>query len=820
VEHPARRIYPTFRTLPTAPEGIGFSAFLGAALGCLLLVVSPARARQAPENFRVGRNGLARILRVENGQVITEAFEARARIKTRSQEFKLTVEARGRKWLVTPAECSLEEAGSEAIGHEVIEFTWISHAPALEIRARYEADTRGPYLFKRLDVTNRDSEPVRIVEAVVEELRIEGRGVWWRGGVGQPVNLANEFFLGIEHPAALNEARGPEAALSEFPDAELQPAARWASDRAVMGAAAEPGETLADAFLRYLTTATGRGPKFRALYCDWAAHDEMGTLVKPQLTEALTFKLLDALESMKKENGIEFDDYTLDAFWFDPQGGYLTFKQPNWPRGFDPALQRIRKLGMKPGLWFDLGGGTLDLKHTPNWKGPEHPCLSDSEFAHLLGNALDYHLRRHGLTLAEFDFANLQCTETPEAPPLAVMKRNADALLKVIRNAREKNPALVIRAYNLFSLAPMMESTNFYGEAYAVSPWWLYWFDSVYSGDPRPADIPSVTSLRDSVNWYQDHVFRGFARSGMPLYDIDDSGTLVGNTSTIYYLGAEGFTDSWILNIMRGDLAPTFFGDLTLLTPNDRRFLRATLRFARDESDSLSRTEPILGVPGRGEVYGYLARGAEVSFLTVVNPGLFDQSFIVPAPRAEPETFEKLIFSNDPEAKAGAMPAASTVAATLLPGEIRVYAIGRRESVLALSLPPAPTRRFRRVEAMGDPFRGQSEAHVPITPERSGETLAVIVGYFKDGLPDRSSKQPQEVVKLQGEANGKPVEFETIPREGTDIWSGCSWAVFKHRIQPDEAGAKLHLRLVGSPPAGTTIQVTALWLEEKPVARD
>ena len=87
-----------------------------------------------------------------------------------------------------------------------------------------------------------------------------------------------------------------------------------------------------------------------------------------------------------------------------------------------------------------------------------------------------------------------------------------------------------------------MESTNYYDEAYAVSPLWLRWFDSLYPGDPRPSELPAVGSLRDSVIWYQDYVYRGFARSLLPLSGIDDCGTIVGKTSTIYYLGAEGFT--------------------------------------------------------------------------------------------------------------------------------------------------------------------------------------------------------------------------------------------------------------------------------------
>jgi hypothetical protein len=218
----------------------------------------------------------------------------------------------------------------------------------------------------------------------------------------------------------------------------------------------------------------------------------------------------------------------------------------------------------------------------------------------------------------------------------------------------------------------MMSSTKFYDQAYSISPWWLRWFDSVYSGDPRPSEVPSVTSLRDSVNWYQDHVFRGYARSLMPLFTIDDSGgTLVGKTSTILYLGAEGFTDSWILDIMRGDLAPTFSGDLTLLTDNDRKFMAGTLRFLREHQDVFAHTRPILGIPGRGEVYGYVSSNEDTGFATVVNPGLFPQSFSFLIPNQKlAGGFEKLIFSNDGQAHDAIRRSEGVLRGALVPGEI------------------------------------------------------------------------------------------------------------------------------------------------------
>jgi len=404
--------------------------------------------------------------------------------------------------------------------------------------------------------------------------------------------------------------------------------------------------------------------------------------------------------------------------------------------------------------------------------------------------------------------------DAAEGPSLAILEKNADGLREVCDKARKANPAMVILAFNTFSVVEMMESTKRYDEAYAVSPWWLLWFDALYSGDSRPSELPSVTSLRDSANWYQDHVFRGFARSLLPLFMIDDCGTIMGKTSTIYYLGAEGFTDSWILNIMRGAHSPTLYGDLRLLTENDQKFLAASIRFLREHGKVLAHTQPILGIPGKGEVYGYLSQSENLAFVTLVNPGLYPQSFSLASPTAIlSRGFRKLVFSNDGQFSEEVQSMNGVLSGKLIPGEIRIYALGPREKISALSLPPAPTREYHEVTPIADPFAGKKEATLRIAPQHAGKTLAAVIQYRKGGEPDRSYDRPQEVMKVIGEIAAKPVRFLSIPKEGIDIWSKCSWAVFKHKVAPDETSQTLSLKLVGDPPVGTTWTIRALWLK-------
>ena len=787
-----------------------FSFFLMASLVLPLRAENPIPQKQ----IIIGNSSIRRTIALETGKESKVAIKAGGELNFDSREFEIVCRRKGESLVINRANSTFVGSPNEVSQNQVT-LRWKAPSAALEIRTEYRVDAIGPYLFKWLEVANYGNCPVLIERVMLENLELKGTPEPLRGGVGQPILLNNEFFFGIEHPAAINEALTQGVILSHSPFAELAPGAVWKSHRAVIGAVMDKKESVEDAFRNYLVAVTGRGPKLRTTFNDWAAHDELGTLAKPQLSEQLAKTLLDTLQDLKVKYGVQFDHYLMDAFWYDPKGSFLEFKKPNWPNGYEPVLQRILSVGMKPGLWFDLGASTLDLKGTPNWSGPEKPCLADSAFLQMLGKAFEYHIRNHSLSLLKFDFANLLCSSAGDGrPSIAVWERNADALRQLCDQARREKPDLVIRAYNLFSVAELMSSTKYYDETYAISPWWLFWFDSIYSGDPRASELPSVTSLRDSVNWYQDHVYRGYARSLLPLFMIDDCGAMVGRTSTILYLGAENFTDSWILTIMRGHLAPIFHRDITLLNENDKKFMAGTLQFLKDHQPLFARTKPILGIPGEGQIYGYLSRFENLASITLVNPGLFPQDVSFHDPATElAGGYLKLLFSNDGEAREPLRPWAQVLHGTLLPGEIRVYAIGPRERVEPLLLPPAPTRQYHKVEPLGDIFRGGREATLQLEPKNAGMTLALVIQYDKGGRPDRSFDRPQEVLRVNGELGSKAVRFSSIPREGTDIWSRNSWAVFKHIVIPEEQNELLKLKLEGMPPPGTDWTITALWLK-------
>ena len=114
-----------------------------------------------------------------------------------------------------------------------------------------------------------------------------------------------------------------------------------------------------------------RDPIF--VYNNWSAYDELSDNIP--LTEQLAMKELDEILRLRRF-GVRFDYYMMDAFWFDPDGGYRTWRKPNWPNGPDAWIRKCRKNGILPGLWFSTNT-LVKINAAPEWQN----SLTHSEFA-------------------------------------------------------------------------------------------------------------------------------------------------------------------------------------------------------------------------------------------------------------------------------------------------------------------------------------------------------------------------------------------------------------------------------------------------------
>jgi hypothetical protein len=183
-----------------------------------------------------------------------------------------------------------------------------------------------------------------------------------------------------------------------------------------------------------------------SVYNNWSAYDELSDNIP--LTEALAMRELDELLRLKKA-GVRFDYYTMDAFWYAPDGGYRTWRTPNWPNGPDAWITKCRANGIKPGLWFGTNStfSAMKFQPAPTWKsslneGGWAMSFSEGGFLPDFMNTLQYWYDR-GIRMFKFDFVNFSAATPAQAATLSkaeIKERNVTAFREALRAFRRKNP--------------------------------------------------------------------------------------------------------------------------------------------------------------------------------------------------------------------------------------------------------------------------------------------------------------------------------------------------------------------------------------------
>src|SRR3984957_13220577 len=149
------------------------------------------------------------------------------------------------------------------------------------------------------------------------------------------------------------------------------------------------------------------------VYNDWSAYDELSDNIP--LTEALGMKKLDQIVRLRKL-GVHFDYLMMDAFWFAPDGGYRTWRKPNWPDGPDRWIQKCKDNGIQPGMWFS-SNTLVKINAAPQWRDSLNKKQTEMSFFEggFLPDFMDtlQFWYDHGIRMFKFDFVDLTAA-TPE----------------------------------------------------------------------------------------------------------------------------------------------------------------------------------------------------------------------------------------------------------------------------------------------------------------------------------------------------------------------------------------------------------------------
>jgi hypothetical protein len=522
-----------------------------------------------------------------------------------------------------------------------------------------------------------------------------------------------------------------------------------------------------------------RDPIF--VYNDWSAYDELSDNIA--LTEQLAMTELDEILRLRRL-GVRVDYYMMDAFWFAPDGGYRTWRKPNWPNGPDAWIQKCRDNGIMPGLWF----GTNELvKINPiaEWQSSltaNQGAMSFSEGGFLPNfmDAMQYWYDR-GIRMFKFDFVDFQAA-TPDTVktkiPEEIRSRNVDAFREALGKFRRRNPDVVLVAFNGFGGDVESTAGPFPFHA-SVDLRWLEVFDSLYSGDPRPSDVPEMNFWR-SMDIYSDHMVRRYEQSFLPLERIDSTGFMLGNTGTIYYRRNHAWKGALILMMARGGWVNTVHGNLEFLSDEDARW------FARVQSlyfrlQSLGRTKTFGGIPGEVQPYGFGALDADGEVYAVVNPAQSIEEIEMPLLSREQTVMNqgRVIFRD-----AGFQPSLRGDKIKLGPAQMALVGFGkyaRPEYDLGIQEDVVIPRSIAPVEAVFSTHGGNTVQATVAAPQHGSLRIIMQQRSTKDGSIMRSWKggPPKgtnmgKVFVLSASQDGKSlpvaINYDKV------IWSGLSWA--------------------------------------------
>jgi len=517
-----------------------------------------------------------------------------------------------------------------------------------------------------------------------------------------------------------------------------------------------------------------------SVYISWASHDELSDNVP--LTEELAMKELNAILNLKRQ-GVQFDYYILDMFWFDKAEGFRKFKKEAWPNGPDKWLNACKDNGILPGLWLptNITGWSTDpwMKTKPEWQDSAGGWLNLAMSLNT-GGFLKYHIEtmqmwyNRGVRMFKFDFAGFDAgTKMTENlfTKDEIIQKNEDAWFDALKEFRYQNPEVVLLAYNGYGgesgdTYPVFRKT--------VKLKWLEVFDSLYCGDPRASDVPCHNFWR-SKDIYSDHMVRQYEFNGVPLERIDNTAFMIGTTGTCYYRKKQAWKGMLILSAARGGWMNTYYGNLELLDDQDGKWF-AKVQSLFYDLQQFGRFSTFGNIPGTAKPYGFIAESSKGALVTLINPSQNIENIEMPLKNFHDT---KLLFTDK-----GFNPEIMNFSITLGPEQIALvglgaysgnqYDLGIQEDVIIPS----------KIEPVQSELTltGKGQATVLLRYNGNNDLRIIFNEKSQDGRSLRiSGGSPPDGVFMSKLLSIKAFQNdEEIPLSinyDKQIWSGLSWAV-------------------------------------------
>jgi hypothetical protein len=406
----------------------------------------------------------------------------------------------------------------------------------------------------------------------------------------------------------------------------------------------------------------------------------------------------------------------------------------------------------------------------------------------------------HGIRMFKFDFVDFgaatparEKTQTGEE----IHNKNEAAFRGALNKFRAKNPDAVLAAFNGFG-GDVESTAGPFPFRNPVDLRWLEVFDSLYSGDPRPSDVPEVNFWR-SMDIYSDHMVRRYEQSFLPLERIDSTSFMIGNTGTIYYRKTNAWEGMLLLMVARGGWVNTIHGNLEFLDDEKAKWF-GKVQGIYASLQAMGRTKTFGGIPGEVQPYGFGSMDANGAVYTLVNPAQAVKEIELPAlSRAqEPLHNGRLIFRD-----AGFPPVLRENKVTLGPGQMALVGFGRyarqeyqlgvqEDVVIPRSITPVPASF-----AAND--HDTNTIAATVMAPATGDLRIIFQQRGKDGDIQRSwpggpphGKTVGTVLKIVAEQGGKSLPVEI--NYDKQVWSGLSWGAGEIKHKNISSGQTITIR--------------------------
>ena len=454
-------------------------------------------------------------------------------------------------------------------------------------------------------------------------------------GLGQPV-FGPGLFAGVEHPGAENLLTAGGGCACALPVAVDLGAGPFVTPATVLGA----GDL--DGFWDYLDRLRPAPPRLVALANNWYQLGATGRM--DQRTVAAE---VDGFSRVARRHGLDLGWVCLDDGWdgeWDGGGLWGGLAPSRFPGGL-PALLGDHAGDVGIGLWVGPFGGYGERQEARVAWGAAQGYEVEAAYRLLCvaGDAYRAHLLEAltgwtgaGVGYWKLDGVRFGCSEAGHGHPVGPGARThqMDRFSALLGRVRAVRPDVVLA---------FTSGSN-------PSPWWLTAADFLWRGGLDDSAAQHPGSRLDRFTTYIDTCLDSYRHTAVPVSSLVTFSVV--ESPACSYREDAGDLAGWErhcwMAVGRGTLHHDLYVAPDSLSDPEWAVLARALRWAADHQDVLVRSRMVLGHPGDGEIYGFVARRPGGAIACLRNPSAGERTIelgwpaLLGFPDAAPLNLEKV----------------------------------------------------------------------------------------------------------------------------------------------------------------------------------